>query len=83
MQLSTDERERLDLIFQTDPCKFVEVVQKAHQTVADMHIQGQSTEEIEANRRREFREKVLYSNDIGEYLLRICDYVERAEVKYD
>ena len=61
----------------------MEVVKKAHQTVADMHQSGKSTEEIEANRRREFRDKVLCSNDVGEYLLRICEYVERAEVRYD
>lgn len=48
-----------------------------------MHQSGKSTEEIEANRRREFRDKVLCSNDVGEYLLRICEYVERAEVRYD
>ena len=61
----------------------MEVVKKAHQTVAAMHLQGKSTEEIEANRRKEFRDKVLCSNDVGEYLLRICEYVERAEAKYD
>ena len=77
--LSQQERERLDLIFQTDPCQFVEVIKKAHQLNLDALGPGQ----VEENAQKEFRRKVLHSNDIGQYLMRICENIDRVEAKFD